>query len=92
MRKEPHDRIYGNMFMVVLSKGIDTTTVVGDSDSEEDCGPRPATPPYYDPYAFDDHWWYFMKEPHGPNGPKYPWRHEDEKPFKYRGDDWTNSK
>jgi len=28
-------------FLELSSKGIDTTTVVGDSDSEEDCGPRP---------------------------------------------------
>ena len=24
--------------------------------------------------------------------PKNPWRHEDEKPFKYRGEDWSNNK
>ena len=70
---------------MLLTKGIDTSIEAGDSDPEDDMDTRPMTPPKPpDKYAFDNHWWFVLKTGE-------PWKHEDEKPFEYRGDEYTNN-
>ena len=83
--KEPLDILKHFCFIEILSKGIDTSLEAGDSDPEDDMDTRPMTPPKPpDKYAFDNHWWFVLKTGE-------PWKHEDQKPFEYRGDEYTNS-